>query len=86
MRSILDISTIPNHNQKFQSPKGDSTFTIFHDSITFTVDTKGTVISPANTVLNYKLTNIMTGNQSGYTGIVSDFLTTTPDLDSPSST
>lgn len=86
MRSILDISNMSNYNQKFQSPKGDNTFTIFHDSITFIVDTKGNIISPANTILDYKLTDIMEGNQSGYTGIVSDFLTTTPDLDSPSST
>jgi hypothetical protein len=82
MRSILDISNLPNQEQKFQSPKGDSTFTIFHGTITFIVDVLGKVISPVGTPLSYNLTDMMEGVQSGYLGVVSDFLTTTADLDS----
>jgi hypothetical protein len=85
MRSVQDISMFPNYGQKFQSPKGDSTFSIVHGTTTFIVDVNGFVISPTGSPLDYFHSDIMTGLQSGYSGTVKDFLTVDPSMDSPGS-
>ena len=85
MRSVLDIGIISSGAQKFRSPRGDSTFNIMHGATVFTVDVWGNVISPPNVPLDYILSDVMIGNQSGYSGTVKDFLTVDPFLDSPGS-
>ena len=76
---------ISNYGQKFQSPRGDTTFTITHNGVEIIVDIDGLVISPPGQPLDYYHTDGMVGNQSGFTGIVKDFLTVTPELDTPPS-
>ena len=85
MRSVLDIGMIASGWQKFQSPKGDSTFTITHGAMTFVVDVYGNVISPAGTSLDFLHSDPMVGNQTGFTGTVKDFITVDPSMDSPGS-
>lgn len=85
MRSVQDISMFANYGQKFQSPKGDKTFSIVHGATTFIVDVTGSVISPVGVSLEYVHTDMMTGIQSGLTGMVKDFLTVDPSMDSPGS-
>lgn len=85
MRSVLDISGFADRGKKFQSNGGDSDFTIVTGTETFVVDTHGSVLSPPSATLTYTLDDSMTGNQSGITGKVRDFLTVSPDMDSPQS-
>lgn len=85
VRSIQDVGMFPIYGQKFQSPKGDSTFTITHGSTTFVVDTAGHVMYPLGEPLVYEHSDPMRGNQSQYTATVKDFLTVDISLDSPGS-
>lgn len=79
------MTELSNLNQKFQSPKGDTTFTIAHGDLMLVVDVKGNVISPVNTPLQYDHEDFMRGNQSGIIAKVKDFLTVTPEMDAPNS-
>ncbi len=81
MRTIQGVTMLSENNKKFQSPKGDTTFTIAHGTLRLVVDVLGNVISPANTPLQYSHEDFMKGNQSGIIAKVKDFLTVTPDLD-----
>jgi hypothetical protein len=85
MRSVQEVTELSSRGQKFQSPRGDTTFTIAHGDLMLVVDTKGNVISPTDTLLQYDHEDFMRGNQSGIIAKVKDFLTVTIEMDSPSS-
>jgi len=85
MRSVADVSQFASGSQKFNSGKGDKTFTIHHGSETFVVDVYGNVLSPVGVPLDYDHSDLMTGNQSMYTAEVKNFLTVDPFMDSPGS-
>jgi hypothetical protein len=85
MRSVIDMDTFADRNKKFQSPKGDTTFTIAHGAVMFVVDQKGNVISPIGMPLDYSHDDFMKGNQSGIIMKVKDFLTVDVSMDSPES-
>lgn len=85
MRSVIGVGNFPGVNDKFFSPKGDTLFTITHGATEYVVRANGKVLSPPNATLDYSLTDEMVGVQSGFTGIVRDFLTVDPSMDSPGS-
>ena len=85
MRSIIDSMAFASGGKKFNSGRGDNTYTIVHGAIIFVVDALGNVITPVGTPLDYVHTDPMKGNQSGVTGTVKDFLTVDPFMDSPGS-
>jgi len=85
MRSVIDALAFGSHGKKFNSGRGDTTYTIIHCTVTYVVDTKGNVITPAGTPLDYIHSDVMVGNQSGVKGKVKDFLTVDPAMDSPGS-
>jgi hypothetical protein len=85
MRSVIDIGQFPSGDAKFNSGKGDFTFTIWHDSMMFVVDATGSVVLPAGATLVYCHSDKMQGNQSSYVATVRDFLTVDPSMDSPGS-
>jgi hypothetical protein len=85
VRSVTDISGIADRGKKFQSRGGDEDFTIVHGITTLIVDIYGRVLFPVNSILEYEITDSMTGNQTGQAGTVKDFLTVDPSMDSPGS-
>jgi hypothetical protein len=85
MRSVIDVSQFASGTAKFNSGKGDFTFTIWHDSEMFIVDAYGDVVLPSGATLAYCHSDKMQGNQSGYTATVKDFLTVDPSMDNSAS-
>jgi hypothetical protein len=85
MRSLIDAMSFGSGGKKFNSGRGDTTYTITHGAVTYVVDAQGNVITPAGTPLDYAHSDVMVGNQSGVTGKVRDFLTVDPSMDSPGS-
>lgn len=85
MRSIIDVNQFASGAAKFNSGKGDFTFTIWHNSEMFIVDAYGNVVLPLETTLDYCHSDKMQGNQSNYTATVKDFLTVAPEMDNPAS-
>jgi len=85
MRAVIQGSGFPDGPAKFNSGHGDITFTIVTNSGDYIVDIYGNVISPVGGILNYTHNDLMTGNQSGITAPVKDFLTVDPTMDSPGS-
>ena len=83
MRTIT--SGIASGTEKFSSGQGDTTFHIWTAVGLFTVDNYGNVLVPAGTPLVYCHSDKMQGCQSSYTATVKDFLTVSPDMDSPAS-
>lgn len=85
VRSVTNISGIADRGKKFQSRGGDSDFTIVHGMTSYIVDIYGRVLFPVHATLEYEHSDSMTGNQTGQTGTVADFLTVDPSMDSPGS-
>jgi hypothetical protein len=85
MRSLIDAMSFASGGKKFNSGRGDTTYTIIHGTVTYVVDQQGNVITPTGTALDYVHSDCMMGNQSGVKGTVKDFLTIDPSMDSPGS-
>ena len=83
MRTV--VSNFASGTEKFSSNQGDSSFLIIHDGVAYTVDVYGNVLSPVGGTLAYCHSDPMQGIQSGINGTVKDFLTVSPDIDSPAS-
>lgn len=81
MRTVT--SGIASGTQKFSSGQGDYSFQITHGVIVYTVDVYGNVLGGGT--LQYDHEDTMQGLQSGMLGKVKDFLTVSPDMDSPAS-
>lgn len=81
------MSGIASGSDKFSCPKSNSSlFTIVSAEFgTFIVDSKGNVIDPSGTPLNYRLSDMIQCSECGLVTTIRNVLTVSPELDSPES-